>query len=189
MNGSKHVVAFVAGMLFLLGGATGVFAATPTQDEVSLSIIRAVRISDSSITLSFKTNKPAIGIVRYTDSDGTDVTLTDSAAEANHLFTLTDLNPSRGYTFVLIAETDTAKSNTYTILLSPETVGPPGASILPGFQILDAKGVVIAATLTASSTTTDADGVPTWAYVAGILIVALGYGIYGIYTYRTRHQE
>lgn len=155
------------------------YAAGAATRAIDISIIRAVRLSDTTITLSYKTSEPAVGILRYTTNDGGDVTLTDSAPEADHLFTIQSLDAKHGYTFILKAENvSDVLSNTYTVLLSPETIGAVGASIQPAYQITDANGAVISSVPTASSSPVESGLIPIEAYVGLILLFAIGYGGY-----------
>jgi hypothetical protein len=165
-------------LLFVLSIPGAAHAAGTTQTPITLSIVRAVRISTTTLTLSFKTSTSAVGILRYTTADGGDLTLTDSVPEVDHLFTIQSLDPAHGYTFILRAENTSNSSNTYNVLLSLETLGPVGASELPGVQEIDAQGTVIANTITSSSTQTNGGGVPLWAYLLLIFVAAAGYGIY-----------
>ncbi|MDB4992362.1 MAG: hypothetical protein JWL75_607 [Parcubacteria group bacterium] len=159
--------------------------AAGSQKTLGISIIRAVRLSDTTVTLSYRTSEPAVGILRYTTTDGGDVTLTDSAPEVDHLFTIQSLDPKHGYSFILKAETvNDVLSNTFTVLLSPETIGAVGASILPGYQTTDANGAVISNTPTASTTPVESGFIAVWAYLGIILLLAIVYG-----GYRVLHRQ
>jgi hypothetical protein len=181
-----------AAILFVLTTPFAAYAATASstsQAPLTLSIIRAIRISDSTISLTFKTNVSAVGILRYTTTDGGDITLTDSAPEVDHLFTIDTLDPRHGYTFIMKADTGKDSSNTYNVLLAPDSIGPVGASEMPGFQVTNEKGTVIASTLSASSTSTQTGSIPLWAYVTLIGVVAVGYGIYRFMTRNSANES
>jgi hypothetical protein len=140
--------------------------------DVTLSLFRAVRISDTSITLSFVSDTSAVATLIYAGSDERTVTLTDTIPQTDHLFTLDGLNPSAAYNLTITADAGGATSNTYVVLLSPASIGHTGQSIMPAVQELDAKGKVIASTLAGSTTPADSNQAPL---AAGIAVVAVGY--------------
>lgn len=150
------------------------------DSSLSLSLIRAVRISDTSISLSFKTDEEATASVAYTDADGSKLTLTDSVPQVDHLFTLNQLDPKHGYSFVLSARTESSASNIYTVLLAPESIGGPGARIVPGVQETTASGDIVATTLSASTTPTPITAVPWWVFAA-LFVLVVGWILYGKY--------
>lgn len=150
--------------------------------QLQLSLIRAVRTSDTAITLSFKTPAPSIGQVLYSTADGSKFTLTDSAPQVDHLFTIDQLDPQHGYSFALSASAGSAQSDTYTVLLAPASIGAPGTSVMPRVQETDAAGNLVATTLAASSTPAPTESiVPWWVFAAFFVLVVgawIGYGIY-----------
>lgn len=161
-----------------------VHAATPNTN-LTLSLLRAVRLSNTSITLSFKTDQETIGQLRYAQPGGSEIQLTDSAPQTDHLFTITELDPNHGYSFTLSASTNSAQSNDYVVLLAPNTIGQPGESIVPGVQIHEPDGSVISTTLTASTTPANMSSkVPWWAFVILFIAVVGGWIWYGIYQRR-----
>lgn len=137
-----------------LACASSLLAALPVlaSSGTELSYIRAIRVSDTTITISFLTDAPTVGSVQYTTGDDTRMTLTDSEPQIDHLFTIDELDPKHGYRFTLTASEGSAQSNTYLVLLAPETIGPPGQSILPSTQVLTPQGALVASTLSASTT-------------------------------------
>ena len=137
--------------LCFLGVGTQAHAA-PAQGAVSLDLIRAVRVSDTSITLSFRTDEESIGSVEYASVLGEDRTLTDSVQQVDHVFTLDGLDPSHAYTFTLRAERGSDASYIYTVLLSPESIGGAGQSLMPQAQVTSDDGTIIATIAAASST-------------------------------------
>lgn len=155
-------------------------AATPNT-TLTLSLLRAVRLSNTSITLSFKTDQDTIGQLRYAQPGGSEIQLTDSAPQTDHLFTITELDPNHGYSFTLSASSNSEGSNDYVVLLAPSTIGQPGESIVPGAQVLGPNGSVISTTLTASTTPVDTNPtVPWWAFAILFIIVVGGWIGYGI---------
>lgn len=148
-----------------------------TQNAVTLDLVRTVRISDTSITLSFRTNVESIGSVTYTSVLDEDRTLTDSVPQTDHVFTLTDLDPSHGYTFTLHATHGSDASYTYTVLLAPETIGEPGQSLMPEVKIASSDGTAVATIPTSSTTPT----VPS--HTDGILILVLLAAVVGVCWY------
>lgn len=157
---------------FVLAFASGAHAQGPQQ--LSLSLIRAVRVSDTAITLSYRTDVPAIGQVIYSTADGSKFTLTDSAPQTDHLFTIDQLDSAHGYSFALSASAGDLETNTYTVLLAPQSIGVPGASMMPGVQETDAAGNVISTTLAASSTPAPTEPVAPWWLFAILFIVVVG---------------
>lgn len=156
-------------------------AAAQTPD-VTLSLLRAVRLSNTSITLSFKTDTETIGQVRYAQPGGSEIQLTDSAPQTDHLFTITELDPSHGYSFTLSASSGHLASNDYVVLLAPSSIGNPGESIMPGAQVMADDGSVITTTLTASTAPrVNTPVVPWWVFVILFVVVVgswVGYGVY-----------
>lgn len=146
---------------------------------LTLSLFRAVRISDSSITLSFKTSEAATGSVAYTEVDGSKLTLTDSVPQVDHLFTVTQLDPKHGYSFVLTASVGSTTAHLYTVLLAPESIGPSGARIIPGVQETTASGNIVSTSLSTSSVPGPTKPIaPWWAFaLLGIVAVvgSIGY--------------
>lgn len=144
--------------------------------QFSLSLIRAVRLSDSSITLSFKTSAPALGQVLYSATDGSKFTLTDSIPQTDHLFTIEQLDRKHGYSFALSASAHETQSDTYTVLLAPESIGVPGTSLMPRVQETDSAGNIVSTTLAASSTPTPVQSiVPWWAFVLVLVLIAVAW--------------
>lgn len=157
-----------AAALFLL-----LFApAHAAGDSVSLSLFRAVRISDTSITLTFVSDRSSIATLIYAGSGERTVTLTDTIPQTDHLFTLDELNPSAAYNLTITADAGTATSSTYVVLLSPASIGPAGHSIMPAVQELDAHGTAVSSTLAASTTPAQSNQAPL---AAAIAIIAVGY--------------
>ena len=164
---ARALAAFLLALL-VLGGAHSVRA-----QSIDLTLIRAVRVSDTSLTLSFKTEDPAVGEVTYAQLDGSRVQLTDSSPQVDHLFVLNQLDPGHGYSFALSARDGAAKSDTYTVLLSPDTIGEPGTSLMPGVRVTNAAGAIIATTLAASSAPATSDSVVPWWVFVLLLVLAL----------------
>jgi hypothetical protein len=149
--------------------ASFLLAALPVlASGIELSYIRAIRVSDTTITISFLTDAPTIGSVQYTTGDDTRMTLTDSEPQIDHLFTIDELDPKHGYSFTLTASQGGVESNTYMVLLAPETIGPPGQSILPSTRVLTPQGALVASTLSASTTPA-----PMSASVEPLLLLAI----------------
>lgn len=180
--------AFIAA-LFLSLLAFGMAAHAENGTQLSLSLIRAVRLSDSSITLSFKTPAPAVGQILYSATDGTKFTLTDSVPQTDHLFTIEQLDSKHGYSFALSASARGAQSDTYTILLAPESIGTPGTSLMPRVQETDSSGNIISTTLAASSTPAPVQSiVPWWAFAALFILVIGGWIGYGAFRRRSANS-
>lgn len=147
--------------------------------QLSLSLIRAVRLSDTSITISFKTSAPAIGQVLYSATDGSKFTLTDSVPQTDHLFTIEQLDRKHGYSFALSANGRGTQSDTYMVLLSPESIGVPGTSLMPRVQETDATGNIVSIILAASSTPAPTRSiVPWWAFVLFFVLIVGGWMAY-----------
>lgn len=161
----------------------GVAHAAPSNESISLSLFRAVRLSNTSITLSFKTDSETTGQVRYSQPGGSEIQLTDAAPQVDHLFTITELDPNHGYSFTFSASTNSAQSNDYVILLAPGTIGQPGESIVPAVQVTGPDGSVVQTMLAASATpSVTTSFVPWWAFLILFVVVVgtwIGYGIYG----------
>ena len=83
-------------------------------------------------------------------------------------FTIDELDPKHGYSFTLTASQGGVESNTYMVLLAPETIGPPGQSILPSTRVLTPQGALVASTLSASTTPA-----PMSASVEPLLLLAI----------------
>lgn len=158
-------------------------------NTLTLTLVRAVRVSDTAITLSFKTNEPSIGEVAYTDVDGSKFTLTDSVPQTDHLFTINQLDPKNGYSFVLTASSGDDASDTYTVLLSPESIGVPGTSLFPSVAVTDKVGNVVTTTPQASSTVAgNKTIVPWWAFVALAVLLLAGRIVYARNSQRIQQQ-
>jgi hypothetical protein len=155
--------------------ATFLLLAVPVHaagESLSLSLFRAVRLSDTSITVSFVSNTSAIATLIYAGPGDRTVTLTDTIPQTDHLFTLDELNASAAYNLNITANAGAATSSTYIVLLSPASIGPAGQSIVPAVQELDGKGAVISSTLAASTTPAESNQAPL---AAAIGVIALGY--------------
>jgi hypothetical protein len=163
----------IVAVLFALAGNTYAQATPEVADALPLTDIRAIRISDSTITFSFNTARDAVGTIQFFDTDGASVTLSDSEPQSSHLFTIDSLDPEHGYTFKLSASDDETHSFTYSILLSPAGIGPLGQSIIPGMQILDREGTLLASTLVASTSPVEPPHFPSWTLPALIVLVTL----------------
>ncbi len=151
--------------------------AAPSSD-VSLSLIRAIRISTSTVSLSFTTDIPAVGMLDYTAVDGSEITLTDSVPQVDHLFTVDELSSSHAYTFILTARADGAQSYHYLVTLSPEGIGAPGQGIMPAVSVATAGGDVVSAIPASSSTPSAARSpVPWWAFLFLIAVAGIGWGL------------
>jgi hypothetical protein len=155
--------------------------------DIALSLFRAVRISDTSITLSFVTDRSSIATLVYAgSSDERTVTLTDTVPQIDHLFTIDDLNPSAAYSFTITADAGGNTSDKYVVLLSPETIGPLGQSIIPSVQEINSQGKVVSSVI-AASTTPD---VPSQGpLAAGIALVAIGYGLWRAYSFMKQRSH
>lgn len=172
--------------LFLSAFVLGASAHAQNGTHLSLSLIRAVRLSDTSITISFKTPVPAAGRVLYSTIDGSKFTLTDSAPQTDHLFTVTQLDPKHGYSFILSANGGSMQSDTYTVLLAPESIGVPGSSVMPRVQETDSAGNIISITSAASSTPVPTESiVPWWVFAAFFVLLVAGWVGYRIYRRRS----
>ncbi len=147
--------------------------ARAADTSITITYVRAVRLSDSSITLSFLTDQASIGNVGYVAPDETEFTLTDSAPQNDHLFTIDDLDPKHPYSFRITATYESKGSNTYVVLLSPELIGTPGQSIMPGLQVLSPEGELIDAKLSGPSTSTPSTTLSPWLFIFFALIAVL----------------
>lgn len=160
----------------------GVAHAASSSETVTLSLFRAVRLSNTSITLSFKTDSETTGQVRYSQPGGSEIQLTDAAPQVDHLFTITELDPNHGYSFTISASTNNAQSDDYVVLLAPGTIGQPGESIVPAVQVMGSDGMVIQTMLAASATpSVTTSFVPWWAFLILFIVVIgtwVGYRIY-----------
>jgi hypothetical protein len=157
------------------------FALPAQAADASLSLFRAVRISERSVTLSYVSSAPSIGTLAYAESGERSVTLSDAAPQVDHLFTIEDLEPSRAYSFAI---TDSKAPDTYVILLSPQSVGEPGQSIMPSVQVRDENGKLVSAKLAASSTGSAPNTLPL-----GIGIVCIAFAFVGWLAYTGRSQK
>lgn len=175
---ARLVPLLLVGILLACAAPAAQAASAADVPDVSISRIRAIHISSSTISLSFVTNVPAVGKIDYTAFDGSEITLTDSAAQVDHLFTVDDLSSSHAYTFILTARKGDAKSLHYLVTLSPEGIGPLGQGILPAVSVVSAEGAAVA-TIPASSTTPPADPspVPWWAFAFLILVAGTGWAV------------
>ncbi len=173
----QRLAVFLVAVFSLTLLAMPAHASEPT---IELTLFRAVRISNDTIALSFITSREAIASVTYTGISERTISLTDTAPQVDHLFTIEDLNPSNAYSFSIIADQGGDTSNTYVVLLTPQSIGGPGASITPGVQMLDSSGKLVGAQLAASTTPLDTNLKPT---IIGICIVAFGFGAWLIYSY------
>ena len=173
----------VLAILLISSLFVGVAHAASSSETVSLSLFRAVRLSNTSITLSFKTDTETTGQVRYSQPGGSAIQLTDAAPQVDHLFTITELDPNHGYSFTLSASTNNAQSSDYVILLAPGTIGQPGESMVPAVQVIGSDGSVIRTMLAASATPSVTTSiVPWWAFLILFVVVVgawIGYGIFG----------
>lgn len=176
--------------LFLSFLAFGTPAHAENGTQLSLSLIRAVRVSDSSITLSFKTSAPSVGQVLYSATDGSKFTLTDSVPQTDHLFTIEQLDPKHGYSFTLSASARGAQSDVYTVLLAPESIGVPGTSFMPRVQETDSAGNTVSTMLAASSTPAPIQSiVPWWAFVLLLALLVGGWVGYGVFRRRVARSS
>lgn len=157
--------------------------------NLSIEQVRAVRISDSSISLSFVTSDIATATVVYLVPGKETVTLTDSNAQRDHLFTVNELDPLKAYSFSITASNDGVTSNKYVVLLSPATIGDPGQSILPGVEVMDANGVLIAAVAPASTTPVGATRISPWFFVGFAALAFLAWGASFYHRRRTAMQS
>lgn len=182
--------AFIAALLVSLL-AFGAHAHAQIAQPLSLSLIRAVRVSDTAITISYRTDAPSYGQIAYSTLDNSKFTLTDSAPQTDHLFTIDQLDPAHGYSFALSASAGTQESDTYTVLLAPGSIGLPGQSIMPGVVETDASGKVITTTLTSSSSpATDKPFAPWWTFIILLILVIAGWIGYGRWKRRALfHRE
>lgn len=160
-----RIPSYAIGLLLVLcAGGAAVHAATGPQPDIELSLIRVVRVATTSITISYTTDRSSTGMVRYTAEDGEVITLTDSVPQTDHLFTIDQLDPAHGYTFVLSAEDDSAASNKYSTLLAPESIGEPGQSLVPPVDEYSVDGTKVASSLGTSTAPSSADGPPAWIF-------------------------
>jgi hypothetical protein len=176
MRRTARAGATLLAALCFLGLGTQAHAAS-AQGAVSVDLIRAVRVADTSVTLSFRTDEESIGSVEYASVLGEDRTLTDSVQQTDHVFTLDGLDPAHAYTFTLRAERGSDASYIYTILLAPEDIGATGQSLMPQVQVTSEDGTVIATIAAASST----PAIPS--HTDGALILVLLVIIAGICWY------
>lgn len=163
--------ASLAALCILAGGIS--YAHAATSSALELMRVRAIRVTDDTISLSFMTSESAVGSVVYTDTDSSTITLTDAEPQVDHLYTIDRLDPKHGYTFTLSATSRANLSNKYVVSLSPETIGQPGASIVPLVQEVTPNGEVVASTLAASTTPEAHAAIPKWVYllVASLLLL------------------
>lgn len=164
-------IVLITGLAVFLGTALPSYAAS-----LDLSLIRAIRVTNDTISLSFKTPEKAVGQVVYMDSDSSTITLSDAEPQIDHLYTIDSLEPKRGYTFTLSATSRANVSNKYVVLLSPETIGAPGSSIVPVVQITTPQGAILSSTLAASTTPVDSPKIQSWVYalVGALLLLIWG---------------
>lgn len=180
-----RIAVFVLAPAFL--GIASFAHAADTDPGITLSYIRAVRVSSTSLTLSFKTNEESIGQVTYAQQDSSSIQLTDSSPQTDHLFTMTELSPAHGYSFTLAASTDAHHSNSYVVLLAPESVGVTGQSIVPAVQVLTPSGDVVSSIPSASSTSPSPKPFAPWWAFAILFVLVVG-GWIGNTVYRRLHS-
>lgn len=172
---ARFVSLLLIGVLLACAAPAAQAAASP---EVSLSRIRAVRISTSTISLSFVTNIPAVGKLDYVAFDGSEITLTDSAAQVDHLFTVDELSSTHDYSFVLTARKGDVASYQYVVSLSPESIGNLGQSLMPAVRVTQGDGTVIATVPVSTTTPASASSpVPWWLLVFLVVVAGVGWTI------------
>lgn len=176
VRGGRFAIA-VGALMVLCGTALPAFAAV-NQGAIHINLVRAVRISDTSVTLSFMTTKSSIATMTYVAPGNATVTLTDSEPQTDHLFTIEELDPTAGYTFTIVATSGTDVSNKYVILISPQAIGPIGEGMMPAVQEVSPSGNLISATLQASTTPVRDSIVPWWVFVVfGIVVLGAWAGL------------
>lgn len=140
----------------------------------TLALFRAVRISDSTIALSFVTSQPSIGELSYTGSSDQHVTLTDADPQTDHLFTVENLDPKKAYSFSLSA----GRSSTYIVLLAPNDIGGPGESMRPEVKEKSADGSLTIVQDAASSSPMSPSTVPLGLGIALVSGGCVGWFLY-----------
>jgi hypothetical protein len=164
------------------------FPTYASASDITLSLFRAVRLSETSISISFVTDTEAIGALTYSGAGERIITLTDVSPQIDHLFTVDELNPGSAYSFTITASHGTDTSYRHVVLISAEGIGEPGISIVPGVQMYDQNDKLVAAQLAASTTPIQQHTLPMLLGISTVAVAAAGWVAYTRFQQR-RHDQ
>lgn len=84
--------------------------ASNAGNNFTVQDVRVTNIKDTSVSISWLTDTPTIGVVEYTNNT-TSINSTPTLLLTTHFVTLTNLNPSSTYTFKINSQGNTTDNN------------------------------------------------------------------------------
>lgn len=171
---NKKIPSIIAILILLTGVGVGVFllqsqqvfrlGASPTAQPKNVTI---TNITDSSFSVSWTTDEPTIGFIKWGENSPENTTDTQTNKSLTHHITVRGLNPQTNYQFSIYVDGSEYKNaDNYWLIKTGSKLEPPTKSRIASGKVVDNTGTPVAGAILYAqvensiqlSTTTSSDG-------------------------------